>query len=346
MSFRLANIAGMQKVILLISMAILSSNAYCQDPEFSQFYANPIYTNPSFAGSSNVGRIVLNSRVQWPQIAGTFVTSSTSYDEHFDVINGGFGAMINYDEQGVGTLRTIGVNLMYSYQIPLTRKLTMRAAIQGGIIQKSLDFSKLNWYDQVVLTRGFINPPQEFVYTGDNTNLDPVITITNFAAGLVFYSKNFYGGFAAHNLFEPQQNFFKAVGGVDDPKNVIPRRYTGHVGLVIPLITSRSEKRTVNLYPNVVIMQQRQFNQVNLGAYISKGSWVGGMYFRQNTINSDAVIFLFGIRTPKVKLGYSYDITLSEARPGAVNSHEVSAAVELRKHVRRKTIRPVRCPDF
>ena len=48
------------------------TNVFAQDPQFSQFYANPIYTNPAFAGSSTVGRIVANARNQWPSIAGTF----------------------------------------------------------------------------------------------------------------------------------------------------------------------------------------------------------------------------------------------------------------------------------
>ena len=75
----------------------VNSSAFAQDPQFSQFYANPIYTNPAFAGSSTVGRIVANVRNQWPSIAGTFRTGSVSFDEHYDAINGGFGAMATYD---------------------------------------------------------------------------------------------------------------------------------------------------------------------------------------------------------------------------------------------------------
>lgn len=335
------------KWISVLLLCVLCVELKAQDPQFSQFYANPIYTNPAFAGTSIVGRITMNLRNQWPSISGAFRTVSASYDEHFDAINGGIGLQACYDEQGVGTLRTVNINGIYSYQIPVTRKLTIRPAIQAGIVQKSIDFTKLNWYDQIVFTQGFINPPQEFVY-GPGADVTPTIFFVNFAAGMVAYTKNFYAGLAAHNLFEPNQDFFTSVDatGVNNPKNIIPRRYTAHAGLVIPLIVSRNENKSANLYPNILFMNQRQFNQINLGMYASKGPLVAGLYYRQNTVNADAFIVIIGIRTPKVKIGYSYDATLSQARPGAINSHEVSLAFELKKRTPKRTIRPVKCPDF
>lgn len=319
--------------IIVFMLLLVGVEAWSQDPQFSQFYANPVYTNPAFAGSVNNGRVVMNVRNQWPSIAGAFRTGSFTYDEYFEKINGGFSFQGSFDEQGVGTLRTSAVNLIYAYQIPVNRKFTIQAAVQAGIMQKTLDFSKLLWYDQIVAANGFINPTSE-------PNGNGSIMMTNFAAGVIGYSKSFYGGFAAHNLFEPNQTFFN---GSSSP---IPRRYTGHLGLVIPIIRDRNERNQVNLYPNVIVKSQRQFNQVNLGMYISKGPYIGGAYFRQNSTNSDALIILVGIRTQKIKVGYSYDATVSAARTGATNSHEVSMALELKKRTPRPKPRKVTCPDF
>jgi type IX secretion system PorP/SprF family membrane protein len=322
------------RVYIIVSMLLLVvAEAWSQDPQFSQFYANPIYTNPAFAGSVNHGRIVMGVRNQWPSISGAFRTGAFSYDEHSDKINGGFAIQAMYDEQGVGTLRTTAVNLIYAYQIPVTRNFTIQAAIQAGFMQKTIDFNKLLWYDQIVLTQGFLNPTSE--PSGDNSIMTP-----NFGTGIIGYSKHFYGGVAVHNLFEPSQAFF--VGA----SNPIPRRYTAHMGLVIPVVRDRNENRQVNVYPNVIFKSQRQFNQVNLGMYVSKGPYVAGAYYRQNTINADAFILLLGLKTPKVKFGYSYDATLSAARTGAANSHEVTMAFELKKRIPRSKPRKVTCPDF
>ncbi|MDX1653203.1 MAG: type IX secretion system membrane protein PorP/SprF, partial [Brumimicrobium sp.] len=88
--------------ICLITM-LLSNKANAQDPQFSQFYANPIYLNPAFAGSHGCPRFALNYRNQWPALSGTFVTFSASYDQYFTNISGGFGVIATHDQQGKGT---------------------------------------------------------------------------------------------------------------------------------------------------------------------------------------------------------------------------------------------------
>ncbi len=326
--------ASVLRVLLLTIVSLFAvKQALAQDPQFSQFYANPVYTNPAFAGSSGVGRFVFNGRNQWPSIAGAFRTGSVSYDEHFKSINGGFGVQALYDEQGVGTLRTNTINLMYSYLLEVSRNFNVRLAIQAGVFQKTIDYGKLLWYDQIVPTQGFIRvtaePPGQ-----------PSILAPNFAAGFVCYSKNFFAGVAVHNLLEPDQKFYASSA------NSIPRRYTANMGYIIPLNGATKEKDKLNLSPNVIFKTQRQFNQLNLGMYLSKGTLVGGVYFRQNSVNSDAFILLVGYRTQKIKVGYSYDATVSSARTGAVNSHEISFSVEIKKRTPRPPVRIMHCPEF
>ena len=83
-----------------------SGDAYSQDPQFSQFYANPLYLNPAFAGSARCARFNLNYRNQWPAISGNFVTYSASYDQHLYPLQGGIGAIMYLDRAGNGTLQT------------------------------------------------------------------------------------------------------------------------------------------------------------------------------------------------------------------------------------------------
>jgi type IX secretion system PorP/SprF family membrane protein len=328
------NFAAKGGIYIYILATILGmSEAWAQDPQFSQYYANPIYTNPAFAGGSNVGRGVLNYRSQWPSVSGTFRTFSASYDEHFDAINGGIGFIATADEAGVGTLRTYSVSGVYSYQIILSKYITMRAGIQAGIFQKSIDFGKLQFYDQIVRQKGFVNATQE-------TPITNAVFYPNFSAGTIIYSNKFYAGFAIHNLNTPKQGFYAS----DASK--IPMRYTAHGGLVIPVRESRDPKKATNLYPNVLYMQQSEISQINLGMYYNHGTIVMGGYFRQTAKNPDAIIFLLGIRTPKVKIGFSYDQTLSEIIYAAKQSYEVSLSFELRKRVPRTRVRNIKCPEF
>src|SRR5437879_1863948 len=77
-----------------------------QDPHFTQFYANPLYLNPAFAGSAHCPRINLNYRNQWPALAGQFITASFSYDQQISSLSSGIGLMALTDNAGEGTLNT------------------------------------------------------------------------------------------------------------------------------------------------------------------------------------------------------------------------------------------------
>lgn len=327
-------IAVQNSIYIYILALILSIGTTCaQDPQFSQYYANPIYTNPAFAGGSNVGRMVLNYRSQWPTIAGTFRTFSASYDEHFDAINGGIGFIATADEAGVGTLQTFSVSGMYSYQIPLSKSVTMRLGVQAGVFQKSINFSKLLFLDQILPRTGVVRATGEQPITG-------AIFYPNFSTGGIVYSNSFYAGVAINNLTTPAQGFYKSN------ESKIPMRFTVHGGLVRPVKKNKDPKKATNLYPNVLYMQQGASVQLNLGMYYNNGPIVYGAYFRQTKENPDALILLLGIRTPKVKIGFSYDATVSDARYGAQQSYEVSLSFELKKRVRNKKARSIRCPEF
>ena len=58
--------------ILLFSLVVFFvvglNKTLAQDPQFSQFYAAPLYLNPAFAGSAQEARVGINYRNQWPQI--------------------------------------------------------------------------------------------------------------------------------------------------------------------------------------------------------------------------------------------------------------------------------------
>ena len=79
------------KVILVTVVLLINSsiNLYAQDPIFTQFYSNPVYLNPAFAGSNKCPRIVSNFRNQWPGFSGDFITTSLTYDKYVDKIKGG-----------------------------------------------------------------------------------------------------------------------------------------------------------------------------------------------------------------------------------------------------------------
>ena len=95
----------MKKYILLILALALVIKVNGQDPQFTQFYANPLYLAPSFAGATAGDRITMAYRNQWPElVSGVFVTYGFSYDHYFENFNSGVGVLITRDVAGTGDL--------------------------------------------------------------------------------------------------------------------------------------------------------------------------------------------------------------------------------------------------
>ena len=89
-----------KRIYITAIIAILGFTAYGQDPQFTQFYANPLYLNPAFAGSYGCPRFNMNYRNEWPSLSSNYVTYSVSYDQYFKNISGGIGVIATHDQQG------------------------------------------------------------------------------------------------------------------------------------------------------------------------------------------------------------------------------------------------------
>ena len=102
-------------------VGVAPQECHAQDPEFSQFYSNPLLLNPAFAGTARGPRVVMSHRNQWPAMSGAFVTQAVGYDQHFSSIQGGLGLVVMNDQAGQNTLTTTRITGMYSYQQVITR---------------------------------------------------------------------------------------------------------------------------------------------------------------------------------------------------------------------------------
>ncbi len=316
------------KRILMTLLLLNACSAFAQDPEFTQFYANPLYLNPAFAGSSRCPRLNLNYRNQWPALTGTFVTYSTSYDQHFDGISGGLGLLVLNDKAGEGTLSTTDLSLIYAYQLNVTREFSIRAGLQGTLVQKKVDWDKLTFGDMIDPRYGFIYP---------TTEIRPETTKSfwDFSAGLLAYSSRLYGGVAVNHLTEPEESFIRPA-----PGSKLPMKLTAHAGALLPIAGKRNEETYIS--PNILYQVQRDFQQFNVGVYVAKPPLVGGLWYR----NQDSFIALVGLQQGIFKFGYSYDLTVSKLANASAGSHELSFSMQFQCHPRKKRFRAVKCPAF
>lgn len=319
-----------KKLILLLIIFCFTFTyqvSQAQDAQFTQFYANPLYLNPAFAGTARCPRICMNYRNQWPNLSANYVTYSASYDQHIDAISGGIGLIVTQDNQAHGRLKTTTANLMYSYLLPVTRKFSIKAALQAGFFQKSLDKTNLKFGDMIDPKRGFIWNTNELILSTNKQNID-------FSAGLLGYSKRYFIGFSAHHITQPDEGLLGPAP--------LPFKITVHGGAVIPL----DRKGESSISPNILYQRQQQFSQINLGLYFTRGPFVGGLWCRNAGTTFDAFIILLGIQADHLKFGYSYDVTISRLSNNGGGSHEVSLQLQFDCKPKKKKYRLVNCPSF
>lgn len=303
--------------------------SYGQDPQFTQFYANPIYLNPAFAGSHGCPRFAVNYRNEWPSLTGNYVTYSMSYDQYFKNISGGFGVIAMHDQQGQGTIFTSMLGAVYSYHLNVNRKFKMMFGARAAMFNKFLDWDKLTFGDMIDPRRGFIYQTGDVQRGGSRYFFDA-------SAGMVGYNKHFFFGIAGHHLNRPDESMI--IGS-----SRLPIRLTGHMGAKIPLGGKSQYKNITSIMPNVIYQYQNGFQELMFGTYIQYGAFNAGAWFR----NRDAFILTIGVDTGKFRLGYSYDITVSRLNNGVSGgSHEVSLGMLLNCKDKPQSFKTISCPSF
>src|SRR5258706_13582709 len=99
---------------ILFLIFLRSTVMLAQDPEFSQYYAAPLYLNPAFTGTTDDHRFIMNYRNQWPNIARGYQTLAVSYDYNLYQYNSSVGFLATVDKAVTsGHLSTLLKYLIY-----------------------------------------------------------------------------------------------------------------------------------------------------------------------------------------------------------------------------------------
>ena len=323
--------------IIIIYLMILGffpvTIAVGQDVVYSQFYANPLYLNPSLAGSTLSKRLAANYRNQWPSLNNAFTTYSVSYDQYVDAMSGGFGVLASTDRNVGGLMSSSSAYLMYAYRLRASRTVGINMGLGAGVYQRSIDWNSLI----------FENPENEIKV--DNSS--HVVPDFNFGA-VLGYKDVFYIGTAMHHMTQPNISFY------DEGLDKLHIRYTFHMGGNIFFGNTyryyTDEPPKLMLSPAVIYIHQNIHQQINLGMNFTVYPFVFGMWYRNNLKNSDAAIVLVGFHLQGFQFGYSYDLTISKFSNATGGAHEISLGYRFaQSKLSKRTIekqKEIPCPRF
>ncbi len=304
----------MRRWSFLIVFLSFSGFISAQDPGFSQFFANPVFLNPAFSGTSELPRMVLNYRNQWPQKGATFTTYSLSYDQLLENTNAGFGLQVTRDQELNNVINSNSASFAYSYHLQLGHESFMTLGLQGGMVLKQFNTNNLVFPSGIDQLSGEIS---EWISAGysDEKKFYP-----DFAIGAVGQHHEYFWGATVHHLTRPDESIIEG-----DQKGKLPLKTTLHAGARMHRLHHGLLSRVFTLSPNILYQQQGSFKQLNLGIYMIEKSFLFGAWFRNNIdTRPDAIIALAGFAHEKFQLGYSFDLTLSELANYSYGTHEIS----------------------
>lgn len=322
----------------------MSGISYGQDVQFSQFYATSQYLNPAFVGSVHYNRASFQQRIQWPGLGAKYLTTLAAFDAYFPKYKSGFGVITLMDFQGASTISSNEFHLQYSYELPVTAKVTIRAGLQAGVVRRHVNYSQLLFPDQ-------FNDDGYLGGTKDIHGKEAVI-FPDISSGLLVNSSLYWFAFSASHLNTPNLSVFE--GDISR----LPMRMAlvgGYRFILKKLSRNIYSQDKAEIIPTFHYKTQGKSDQLDVGTYFNYHILVLGVWYRGIPVkkyekklhNNESFVFLVGVKKDGLRIGYSYDTVVSmliPARPSG--AHELSLSYTFTENKVKRLKKRLPCPSF
>lgn len=295
---------SVKRIIMMVSISMAINTASAQyDPLFTQYMFNEMFINPAYAGSREAISSTALYRDQWAGIDGAPKTQTLSV--HGPIRNKKMGLGFSVMNESIGIEKKVGVFGTYAYRIQTSDNGRLSFGLQGGIINLRQNFLEVIEHDE--------GDPQF------SENVQSVVPNAGF--GIYYNTKKMYAGLSIPRLID---NYLDVENGLDfknkfDSKNF---HYFLTGGYVFDL------NDNVKLKPMTMIKASNGAPvQVDFSAAIQFKEifWIG------STVRSgDAVALFTQINiTKQLRLGYSFDYTLTRLNDYGHGSHEITLGYDI-----------------
>lgn len=288
-----------------------------QDIMYSQYMFNPLVSNPALAAGSEFPAFSLTHRKQWVDFDGSPTTQAFTFNSLILRKNVGVGLVVENDKIGVTKQTNISGSYAYLLNLGFGNKLSF--GVKGGISRYRSIYSDPS--------RFHVQDPEDPVFLADNQ-----ISVPNFGFGVYFkHKENFYSGISIPKLIDYRK--FDKIDKIiaDAPKE------QQHYYLMSGLSVQAGEK--IELKPSFLVKfvpAAPVQGDMNLNIVFSDFFLIGGSYR-----TGDAAVLLAGLQLDhRLRIGYSFDITVSNLRNYSSNTHELSLGyVIVKETIKMKTPR-------
>ena len=346
----------MRRGFYILLLVLVSEISFAQDPSFTQFFNTPSYYNP--ANASHYAEISANMayRNQWSKLPGKFGTDYMSLVYSFCKGNGfrGIGLSAISDREGLNWLTTHSIGISPVFGVSGQQKnsqpifgyssfsFSLNCSVAPFLTQKSINWNSLLFSDQLDEVKGPVLPTALVIDGKDRKKL-MVDLVWGLTAKLELINSNPFDvhpslltGFAVHHANKPDQSFT----GVESK---LPAKSVFHLLVNIPF-------SWYFLSPGFILERQKEYRTMLLGSSMEAQDFSLGIWYR-SFMNSDALAFsgTINLRSGRnsksvIKIGYSYDWTISGLKYSTFGSHELVLQYKFLKSCGKRHLQNGDCP--
>ena len=307
------NFKSILRIFFLLVITIAGNKVFSQDLHFTQFFNNPLLTNPANTGFIPDAdyRLGASYRNQFSNIMAVPYKTMSIYGDaqvfRNQIETGwmGLGGVIIRDEAGSGSLISTKAYASIAYHQQLGYSSLLTAGFNVGWANKRIDQSKLSFPDQFD-GKFFDNTlPTSVVLTNNSISYLDVQAGLNYA---YFPTEKIYfnAGYSIQHVNRPYESFFENTND-----NRIAVRHIGFLNAIVKV----AENVIIN--PNIYFSTQAKSREAVLGLNASynlgengRKQLIGGLYYRLG----DAVIPTVGFELNNIRFTFTYDVTVSSLK--------------------------------
>lgn len=288
----------LKKHIVVILFALPLWSMAQQDPQFNQYFFNPLSINPAYAGSRGTLSAVAVHRSQWVGFDGAPTTQTISVHSPTSSKKMGLGFQLMNDN--IGPKNTIAISGVYAYKLQLGRG-KLGFGLRATLYNYVFDWDKIEFSDGTNFTT---------LNRGTETYMTP-----SFDFGMYYSDNRNYLGVELTHLNEGKLGVQADNINIENTANQVAQ-------IILTAGKVFRFNRNVTFRPSILAKtatNQPAFIDVNASVLLKEKLWIGLSYRR----GYGAVAILEYNFTKLFRVGYSYDISTTDLGRENGGSHEV-----------------------
>ncbi|MEO0403852.1 MAG: type IX secretion system membrane protein PorP/SprF [Bacteroidota bacterium] len=299
--------------ILILSLLLGAGACAQQELQISQYMFNGMLLNPAYAGSHDYFSATALHRSQWVQLDDAPVTQVFAIDGPVANDRLGIGLVVSNDRLGIISQLDVSANVSAKVSLGAGE---LAFGLRGGVSSYSAALSDVIVWDE-----------NDAIYGQNNIQGE---LVTKFGVGAYYHTERWFAGVSIPVIYSLDDNVLREQATVD---NYFTQHYYVHTGGVIKASPALAIKPSilVKYLPEAPVTIDLNCNFLFYNRF-----WIGAGYRHQ-----DALVGMLEYNiSPKFRIGYAYDFTLTDIQDYSSGSHEVMLGFDFGKDVMIKTRSP------